>query len=108
MLIHRFLGYTALTVLRLGQYGRKVLPRHTILPQEAADAIYWCSIPFALFLIGLALYFWFFALIPWLTSAKAHVYRKCYIWSGHFSSLLTRLVAHSQPSWLMADDLPKQ
>ena len=42
------------------------LPMHTPLPQEAADMIYYASIPMALCLVGVALYCWFFAIVPWM------------------------------------------
>ncbi|CAD6569317.1 MAG: hypothetical protein CYPHOPRED_003281 [Cyphobasidiales sp. Tagirdzhanova-0007] len=67
-------GYTALAVLRLGQYGRDILPRHTIIPQAGADAIFYTAIPTALVLLGVAIYFWFFALFPWLIGVRAHLY----------------------------------
>jgi hypothetical protein len=42
------------------------LPLHTPLPQEAADIMYYSSIPMALCLVGVALYCWVFAMLPWM------------------------------------------
>lgn len=48
------------------------LPLHTPLPQEAADVIYYSSIPVALGLVGLAIYCWVFAMLPWLYVTLRH------------------------------------
>lgn len=66
-------GFTALTILQLGSLGRKILPLHTPLPQEAADMIYYTSIPMALCLVGVALYCWVFAMVPWICTFTKHI-----------------------------------
>jgi tellurite resistance protein TehA-like permease len=66
-------GFTALALLKLGSYGRTMIPLHTPLPQEAADIIYYSSIPIALCLVGLALYCWVFAIVPWIFTSTKHV-----------------------------------
>jgi len=66
-------GFTALSILELGSYGRKILPLHTPLPQEAADVIYYASIPMALCLLGFALYCWVFAMLPYMLSLTKHI-----------------------------------
>jgi len=66
-------GFTALAILQLGSWGRKILPIHTPIPQEAADMIYYTSIPMALCLVGMALYCWVFAIVPWICTSTKHV-----------------------------------
>ncbi|KIM83368.1 hypothetical protein PILCRDRAFT_819605 [Piloderma croceum F 1598] len=66
-------GFTALSILQLGSYGRKILPLHTPLPQEGADVIYYASIPVALCLLGFALYCWVFAMLPYTLTLSKHV-----------------------------------
>jgi hypothetical protein len=75
-------GFTALTLLQLGTYGRQMyynlfslsvidkhvysIPLHTPLPQQAADVIYYVTIPVSLCLLGFALYCWSFAMFPYM------------------------------------------
>jgi len=66
-------GFTALALLKLGTYGRTILPLHTPLPQEAADIMYYASIPMAMCLLGLAMYCWVFAMLPWLFTFTKHI-----------------------------------
>lgn len=67
-------GFTALTILQLGSLGRTILPLHTPLPQIAADVIYYASIPVALCFLGLALYCWVFAMMPYLATITKHIF----------------------------------
>jgi tellurite resistance protein TehA-like permease len=66
-------GFTALAVLQLGSHGREILPIHTPLPREAADVIYYASIPMALCLTGVAMYCWVFAMLPWIFTSTKHI-----------------------------------
>jgi hypothetical protein len=66
-------GFGALVFLQLAKHGIQVLPRHTPINAAQAEIIYFATVPFALSLYGLAIFLYFFALIPWLWYAVPHV-----------------------------------
>jgi len=102
-------GFTALAILKLGTYGRTILPMHTPLPQEAADIMYYSSIPMALCFLGLAVYCWVFAMLPWIfTSTKHIMYNPAGAWPLTFpcTGFILALGAfgdifHSQAFWIL-------
>jgi hypothetical protein len=81
-------GFSALAYLEMGRMGMAILPIWTPITAAQAEIIYFATVPLgdsprstgtpliqraAISFFGLALFFYIFALVPWLWYFKAHL-----------------------------------
>lgn len=80
-------GFSALTLITLGDHARTILPARGYVADIAGDVWYSASVLASLLLYGLALFFFIFGLIPYRFSLRRHMNEILGCWALTFPNV---------------------
>ncbi|KAG7443917.1 uncharacterized protein BT62DRAFT_988068 [Guyanagaster necrorhizus] len=80
-------GFSALTLITLGDHARTILPAHGYVTDIAGDVWYSASVLASLLLYGLALFFFIFGVIPYRFSLRRHMNEILGCWALTFPNV---------------------
>ncbi|KAK0202326.1 voltage-dependent anion channel-domain-containing protein [Desarmillaria ectypa] len=80
-------GFSALTLINLGDHARTILPLRGYVADNAGDVWYSASVLASLLLYGLALFFFIFGVIPYRFSLRRHMNEILGCWALTFPNV---------------------
>lgn len=80
-------GFTALAFIKLGDFARRILPKHHFLLPTTGDIWYAGSILSGIMLLGLAVFLFFFCLVPWWRKVNKTIYDILGFWALTFPNV---------------------
>ncbi|KAF5352177.1 hypothetical protein D9758_009221 [Tetrapyrgos nigripes] len=80
-------GFTALALINLGQHARKILDVHDLITPQAGEIWYASSVMTALMLYGLAVFLFFFGVLPYWFKVHKHLNEILGCWALTFPNV---------------------
>lgn len=80
-------GFTALALINLGKRASEILPKHGLVSERAGEIWYATSVMSALLLFGLAVFFFFFGVLPYWFKLHKHLHEILGCWALTFPNV---------------------
>ncbi|KAI0742252.1 voltage-dependent anion channel-domain-containing protein [Daedaleopsis nitida] len=80
-------GFTALALIKLGEKAAKILPAHGLVSEQAGEVWYATSVMSGLMLFGLAVFLFFFGLLPYWFKLHKHLKEILGCWALTFPNV---------------------
>lgn len=80
-------GFTALALIKLGEASRVILPQFGLVSETAGEVFYATAVMGSLMLLGLALFFFVFGVIPYWFKVHKHLNEILGCWALTFPNV---------------------
>lgn len=80
-------GFTALALIQLGDKAQKILPRHNLISPNAGEIWFAGSVMSGIMLLGLAVFFFLFAVIPYWFKVEKRLHHILGCWALTFPNV---------------------